>query len=121
MQPEERKEFLCQVFDFFGKSYALSFSMLEPAVINQSVKRIREKLKDPWTLEESDKIEYPAHLRIEKLARTSFNLYTESGGYQSVFGRYIKKVAREHEIDLRGREVYKEFIYQFLNFLTTAG
>lgn len=121
MQPDERKQFLYQFFDFFRKSYALSFSMLEPAVINQSAKRIREKLRDPWTLEDSDKIEYPSFLRIEKLARTSLNLYTESGGYQSVFGRYIKNTAKEYGIDLRGKAVYNEFIYRLLNFLTEAG
>ena len=30
MIPDERQEFLHQIFDFFRKSYALSFSMLEP-------------------------------------------------------------------------------------------
>jgi superfamily II DNA/RNA helicase len=121
MQPNERKQFLYQIFDFFRKSYALSFSMLEPTVINQNAKRIREKLRDPWTLEDSDKIEYPTFVRIEKLARTSLNLYTESGGSQSVFGRYIKNAARSYGIDLRGREIYTEFIYSLLNFLSEAG
>ncbi|MGC4035227.1 MAG: DEAD/DEAH box helicase [Chitinophagaceae bacterium] len=121
MQAGERKEFLYQIFDFFRKSYALSFSMLEPAVINQSAKRIKEKLRDPWTLEDSDKIEYPSYVRIEKLARTSLNLYTESGGYQSVFGRYIKNTAKQFGIDLKGKETYNEFAYRLLNFLTEAG
>jgi superfamily II DNA/RNA helicase len=121
MQPDERKDFLYQIFDFLRKAYALSFSMLEPSVINQNVKRIREKLKDPWTLEDSDKVEYPSHLRIEKLARTALNLYTETGGYQSVFGRYVKNTAKKYSIDLKGKEVYNEFIYRLLNFLSDAG
>lgn len=121
MQPEERKEFLHQIFDFFRKSYALSFTMLEPSLINQNTIKIKEKLRDPWTLENSDKIEYPAHLRIEKLARSAYSFYTESGGYQSVFGRYIKKTARDFDIDLKGKEVYNDFIYNLLNFLADAG
>lgn len=121
MNSRQRKDFLHQIFDFFRKSYALSYSMLESSAINHNEKRIKEKLKDPWTLEDSDKIEYPSHIRVEKLAGTSFNLFTESGGYQSVFGRYIKNTARIYEIDLRGKAVYNEFIYRLLNFLTKAG
>lgn len=121
MQPDKRKEFLYQIFDFFRKSYALSFSMLEPAIINQNSKRIVEKLKSPWTIDDSDKIEFPSYLRIEKLARISTNIYTESAGYQSVFGRYIKKAAAEYDIDIRGKEIYNKFIYRLFNFLKDAG
>lgn len=118
MQPDERKEFLYQIFDFLRKAYALNFSMLEPNVIPQNAKRIKEKLRDPWTLEESDKIEFASNLRVEKLAHTAMNLYTESAGYQSVFGRYIKNTASNHGVDLRGKETYNAFIYRLLNFLT---
>jgi ATP-dependent helicase YprA (DUF1998 family) len=121
MQPNERKEFICQIFDFFRKSYALSFSMLEPSIINQNTKRIKEKLKTPWTLDDSDKIEYPSYLRLEKLAQSATSIYTESAGYQSVFGRYIKNVASDYEIDLKGKDVYNEFIYRLFNFLKNAG
>jgi superfamily II DNA/RNA helicase len=121
MQPDERKEFLHQIFDFFRKSYALSFTMLEPSVINQNTIKIKEKLKDPWTLDDSDKIEYPAHLRIEKLARTAYSFYTESGSYQSVFGRYIKRTAKNFGIELKGKDVYNEFLYNLLDFLCDAG
>ncbi len=121
MNSDERKEFLYQIFDFLRKSYALNLSILEPTVITQRSIRIKEKLKDPWTLEDSEKIDYPSNLRIEKLARTSHNIYTDSGGYLSVFGRYIKRIAAQFELDLRGVEVYTNFIYELLDFLTEAG
>ena len=121
MQPEKRKEFLHQMFDFLRKSYAMSYSMLEPAIINQNTLKIREKLRDPWTLDDSDKIEYPAHLRIEKLAQTARSLYTESGSYQSVFGRYIKRIAKEYDIELKGKDNYNAFVYNLLDFLKNAG
>lgn len=121
MSSAERKEFLHQLFDFLRKSYALSYSMLEPSIISQNILKIREKLKDPWTLDESDKIEFPAFLRIEKLARTAYSLYTESGSYQSVFGRYIKKTAKEYDIEIKGKENYNTFVYSLLDFLTEAG
>ena len=121
MSAEERKEFLHQIFDFFRKSYALSYTMLEPSIINQNTNKIREKLRDPWTLDDSDKIEYPSHIRIEKLARSAISFYTESGSYQSVFGRYIKRNAKDFGIDLKGKDVYNSFIYNLLDFLVNAG
>lgn len=121
MKAEERKEFLHQIFDFFRKSYALSYTMLEPSLISQNTNKIREKLRDPWTLDDSDKIEYPSHIRIEKLSRNAISFYTESGSYQSVFGRYIKRTAKGFGIDLKGKEIYNNFIYNLLNFLTDAG
>lgn len=121
MNKEERKEFLIQIFDFLRKSYALSFSMLEPAIINQNVKKIRETLKDPWTLEDADKIDYPYHVKVEKLARTSNSQYFETGGYQSVLGRYIKNTAKAFNLELKGKETYQAFFYRLFNFLTKAG
>jgi len=121
MKPKERKEFLQQIFDFFRKSYALNYSMLEPSLINQNTNRIKEKLRNPWTLDDSDKIEYPAHLRIEKLARSAISYYTESGGNQSVFGRYIKRTAKGFGIELKGKDVYNNFIYKLLDLLHEAG
>ena len=121
MSPEERQEFLHQIFDFFRKSFALSFSMLEPSAIAQNAKRIREKLRHPWTLDETEKLEFPSHIRLEKLSNTALNLYTESGGLQSVFGRYIRKISAQHGIDIRGKQIYNDFTYSLLEFLTGAG
>ena len=121
MSPEEREEFLHQIFDFFRKSYSLSFSKLEPTVIAQNARKIKEKLRHPWTLDESEKLEIPSHIRIEKLSSTAMNLYTESGGLQSVFGRYLRKKAKQYDIDIKGKEVYNNFIYELLEFLCQAG
>lgn len=121
MSADERLEFLHQIFDFFRKSYALSFSMLEPGVVSTSAKRIREKLKAPWTLDENEKLEVPSHIRLEKLSSTALNLYTESGGLQSVFGRYLRKTASRFGIDIKGKQVYIDFTFKLLDFLTDAG
>jgi len=121
MTPNERQEFLHQIFDFFRKSYALSFSMLEAGVITSNAKRIKEKLKTPWTLDENEKLEVPSHIRLEKLSTTALNLYTESGGLQSVFGRYLRKKAAQHGIDIKGKQIYNDFTYKLLEFLSDAG
>lgn len=121
MSPEEREEFLQQIFDFFRKSYALSFSMLEPGAISSNAKRIREKLKAPWTLDETEKLEFPSHIRLEKLSSNALNLYTESGGMQSVFGRYLRKKTAQFGIDVKGKILYNDFTYKLLDFLSEAG
>ncbi|MBX2907861.1 MAG: DEAD/DEAH box helicase [Taibaiella sp.] len=121
MTPEERKDFLYQVFDYFRKSYALSFSMLEPAIIMQNGKRIKEKLRYPWTLDETEKIEFPSNIRVEKLSGNAINLYTESASSQSVFGRYVKKQAKLHNIELKGKDAYNKFVYNLFDFLCEAG
>lgn len=121
MKPEERQEFLHQVFDFFRKSYALSFSMLEPGVIATNAKKIKEKLKAPWTLDENEKLEVPNHIRIERLSSSARELYSESAGHTSVFGRYLRKKAAQHRIDIRGKQVYNDFTYKLFDFLSEAG
>lgn len=121
MPAQERLEFLHQIFDFLRKAYALNFSMLEPSIIAQNAKRIREKLRHPWTLEENDRLDLPTFLKIEKLSSNAMNLYTESGGFMSVFGRFIKKAAQSYDVDIRGKERYTEVVYQLLNFLCSAG
>ncbi len=121
MTPNERQEFLHQVFDFFRKSYALSFSMLEPGVISTNAKKIKEKLKAPWTLDENEKLEIPNHIRLERLSSSAKELYSESAGLTSVFGRYLRKKAAHYGIDIRGKQVYNDFTYNFLNFLSAAG
>jgi len=121
MAPEERLEFLVQVFDFFRKSYALEFSMLEPSAINQNSRKIREKLIPPWTLDDSDKIDYPASIQVEKLDRTIQNLFGGSAGYQSHFGRYLRKTAEKQGLNLRGKENYTPAVYALFDFLCNAG
>jgi superfamily II DNA or RNA helicase len=121
MKPQERFDFLFQVFDFFRKQYSLSFSLLDHNAINQNTKRIKEKLKNPWTLDESEKIEYSNYIRIEKLATASWNLYTESASYLSIFGKYVRKIGKSFDLDFQGKENYNSNVYSLFNFLCDAG
>jgi superfamily II DNA/RNA helicase len=117
----ERKEFLHQIFDFFRKSYALAFSLMEPATIAQNSKKIKEKLRHPWTLNDTEKLDLSSHIRVEKLSSSAMNLYTESAGVLSVFGRYVKKNAKEHGVEIHGRPGYEDLTYALLDFLVGAG
>lgn len=121
MRPEERQVFLHQIFDFFRKSYALNFSMLEPSVISTNAKKIKEKLKSPWTLDENENLEVPNHIRLERLSSSAREMYSESAGQTSVFGRYLRKIASQYGIDIRGKQDYNDFTYKLLDFLSDAG
>jgi len=123
MTPDERQEFLQQIFDFFRKSYALSFSMLEPGVILTNSKKIREKLKAPWALDENEKLEVPNHIRLERLASSERELYSESASYSSVFGRYIRNNAKKHGLSelVQGKESYNLFVKQLFTLLADSG
>lgn len=121
MSPNERADFLIQVFDFFRKSYALHHSLLERSTMDQNARKIKEKLKEPWTLEDTDRFEYPNFIRVEPLSRSGHNLYSETVGYQSVFGKYVREVAARYNLDFKKKENYRNKIYQLLDFLTSAG
>lgn len=119
MRPEERFDFLHQVFDFFRKAYALEFSMLEFTTMVAKTKRIQELLKHPWTLEEEEQFETPGVVRLDKLRNP--NIRAESAGYSSVFGRYIKRISAEYKHPLKNREDYLTYIRDLFKYLEKAG
>jgi ATP-dependent helicase YprA (DUF1998 family) len=121
MSPEARKEFLQQILDFFRKSYALDHSLLTEDSISASTNKFKEKLKSPWNLDDNEKLDLPNHIRVEKLSRTAGQMYTESAGFRSVFGRYIRKVASENGIEIKGNNEFKEITYQLFDFMAGAG
>ena len=121
MTPDQRLEFLHQVFDFFRKSYALNYSMLEPGTLMSNAKKIKEKLRTPWTLDENEKLEVPNYIRLERLSSTASELYTESAGLSSVFGRYLRKKAKVHLYEIQGKQAYYDFAIELFDFLCEAG
>jgi len=121
MRPVERQAFRPSDFDFFRKSFALSFSMLEPGVIAANTNKIKEKLKSPWTLDNNEKLEIPNHIRLERLSFSVRDMFSESAGYLSVFGRYLRKTANQYGIDIRGKQIYNDFTYRLFDFLSEAG
>jgi superfamily II DNA/RNA helicase len=119
LPPQARKELLQQIFDYFRKAYALRAKKLEPAALEENAKRIREKLKSPWSLEENEKLDTPCFIRIEKLASTFNNLYAESAGSRSALGKYLIKTARRYKIQTYSN--YHDFACHLFNFLARAG
>jgi superfamily II DNA/RNA helicase len=120
MPAKERLEMLRQIFDYFRRSYALSFYQLQSSELNTNANRIREKLKSPWTLEDGENLVEPCFMTIEKLDSTSnLKLKTESAGSRTYLGRYLTKVARRYGIEVAAN--YEEFAYSFFNSLARLG
>jgi superfamily II DNA/RNA helicase len=119
MTPADRFDFLHQVFDYFRKAYAMEFSMLDPTTLISNSKRIKELLKHPWTLEEDEQFDFPAVIRLDTLKNQ--NTRSESAGYSSIFGRYVKRIAGLHRVNLNQKDAYREFITLFFDYLCHAG
>ncbi len=119
MTLEERYDFLLQILDYFRKNYALTYSKLEVGKIRENTKAIREEIKPEWGLDENEEIEIPVSLRVEPQIAFIPNLYTESIGIQSYFGKYIKSVAKERNIKF-DKQSYNDFVHLLLDKLAQA-
>jgi superfamily II DNA/RNA helicase len=120
LPPQERKEFLEQIFDYFRKAYALSAQKLEPATLEENENRIREKLKTPWSLEDNEKLDAPCFMKIETLApNLEKTMRLQSAGSRSALGKYLIKIAQKYQLEVYGN--YPDFASHLFNFLARAG
>jgi superfamily II DNA/RNA helicase len=118
---DQRAEIIYQILDYFRKSYALySNDYLTHHAIDEKSKIIRERLKEPWTLESRDSIHEPNHMRFENLPQGRRRIFTQSIGPRSSLGRYLKDIARTDGHRM-GDDEYIEFIKILLNLREGAG
>jgi hypothetical protein len=121
MDIEERMDLVFVVLDYFRRSYALySSEYLTQRAIDENTRKIRERLKAPWTLEASEQIEEPNWLRFEQLDPRRHRKFYQSIGSRSPLGRYLKIVAKKYKIIMKDDD-YLEFIRVFLDLLKNAG
>jgi superfamily II DNA/RNA helicase len=121
LSPAERETVLSDVLDFFRHEYAIhSNNFLTEREVKKNEKEIREKLKDPWTLDKDEKLEEPLSIRVETLDLRA-KVFTQSLGAQSGFGKYLKLLVKQRglTVDL-SRKHYEPFIYQLLGKLQDA-
>jgi superfamily II DNA/RNA helicase len=119
---EKRMEIIYEILEYFRKSYALySSEYLTQKAINEKSKQIIEKLKDPWTLEEYEKIPSPYHMRYENLHPGERGIYTASVGGMSALGKYLRAEAKKVGLELGAKKDYPEFIKNLLMILSEAG
>ncbi len=119
----ERTEIVYQTLEYFRKLYAIhSNEYLSQNAIDEKRKKIREKLKEPWTFEDNEEINTPYKIGYEPLNRRSkSSAYYKSGGPNSGLGKYLKTEAGKMGILCKKKEDYQEFIVLFFNVLANAG
>jgi superfamily II DNA or RNA helicase len=121
LSPEAREQVLSDLLDFFRHEYALhSVNFLSQSQIKINEKQIREKLREPWTLDTDERLDEPYSLRVETLAPRT-KLFTQSVGTQSGVGKYFRLLAKKYnlQVDL-GSDRYVRFMYGLLNKLEQA-
>lgn len=119
----ERTEVVYQTLEYFRKLYAIySKEYLDQNVIDEKRKKIREKLKEPWTFEENEKINSPYRIGYEPLSRRSrSSAYFKSAGPNSALGKYLKAEAQKKDISLKKKKNYQDFIASYFSLLAEAG
>jgi superfamily II DNA/RNA helicase len=122
LSTEERIEFVYQTLDYFRKLYAIhSSEYLSQSAIDEKRKKIREKLREPWTFDENEKIPAPARIGCEALHRSSkMGAYFKSAGPNSALGRFFKTEALKYSFSLKKKADYQEFVSSYFNLLEDA-
>lgn len=117
---EERIVVLFQILDYIRKSYAIhSSEYLTRQSIEKKRKDIQEKLKCPWRFDEDERINEPYFVTYETI-KGVHNVYTQSIGSRSALGKYLKSVAKNHDLSFNN-DSYNEFIKLLLERLAKAG
>ncbi|HMA65028.1 MAG: helicase-related protein, partial [Fibrobacterota bacterium] len=118
---DERIDLVYSVLDYLRRSYALhSSEYLANRMIDENMRKIREKLKAPWTLEPSELFDEPYWMRYEQLDLQRHRKFYQSIGARSQMGRYLRGIAKEKGITMKDAD-YVEFIRTFFDLLEGAG
>jgi len=117
MSVDKRYQFLHQVLDFFRLAYAIhSEEYFADNAIGQKFSEIKELLSPAWSYDKITSIKKPNFMRITPI-RSNSKLFTQSIGYQSRLGMYIKETARKLDITLN-KDLYSNFISSLMDCLT---
>ncbi|MFH5833859.1 DEAD/DEAH box helicase [Halalkalibaculum sp. DA384] len=109
MMPEQRREILYQILDYFRKKYAIAHESLKPDRVEENEKKISDALNEEWGFDKNERIERPNWMRFSPFDRKPKKIPTESIGYLSKLGRYLKELP-ELEEHITGKESYRELL-----------
>ena len=90
---EQKEEFITQILDHFRHNLCIKSSERSATVVRDTEKQVRDFLKKPWTLDDSDSIKPANELYIIKpQRRNQYNLV--SGGSRSKLATFVKDYLR---------------------------
>ena len=89
LSDEQKEVFIVQILDYFRYKLCMYSSERTQQVVKDTSKAVRDNLKKPWTLDESDSIVPSSELYIvNPRRRRAYNL--ESGGYRSKLAVFVR-------------------------------
>ena len=89
LSDEQKEVFIVQILDYFRHKLCMYSSERTQQVVKDTSKAVRDNLKKPWTLDESDSIAPSSELYIvNPRRRRAYNL--ESGGYRSKLAVFVR-------------------------------
>lgn len=115
---EHKEEFITQILDYLRHKLCIYSSERTIQAVKDTTKAVRENLKAPWTLDESDKITEANELFIEKpRRRNTYNL--ESGGYRSKLGIFVRDyISKQTGRNIDNEEDYKHYMTRLFKALS---
>ena len=123
MDDKHKEEFITQILDYFRHKLCMNSAERTPTAVSENSKKIREYLKEPWTLEEGDEIRESNELFISSPAKAKkYNL--ESGGFRSKLGRFVRDYLQNNSnIIINGEDDYIDYMKRLFkslgNFIIT--
>ena len=113
MEPAERRRLLQLILDYFRTSYALDHHELGRSQLEDNANLIRDRLKSPWGLDQTERLVEPSYLRLQPYVSRR-GRRTASIGYMSQLGQFL----RQHEALqplLGNRADYEAFVEHLLD------
>jgi superfamily II DNA/RNA helicase/very-short-patch-repair endonuclease len=117
--PEQRKEFILQVLNYFRNLYAVDYDMLRyenririQGELNQQLNK--EKL---WSLDKGEKLDAPNFLSLQGADKATRETFIQSIGPSSRLARYIKHEFRKAGFDAPKGIAYNVFLTKVLDAL----
>lgn len=127
LNPSERFDVFTQLLNYFRTAYAFAHhKLLEDR--GETEDKLKNRL-DPdklWSLDDDEKIDIPYVLTARTVGKTRNNIYVASIGPSSNFGKYLKRIFAEKQINIEGwrKEDFQTYIEKVCkalaskNFLT---
>lgn len=92
---EDKELFITQILDHFRRKQCIASSDRSENAVKDLMRQVRDNIKQPWTLDENDKITVSRELYISRPNRRNvFNL--ESGGYRSKLAVFVCDFLKNH-------------------------
>ena len=115
---EQKEVFIVQILDYFRHKLCIKSSDRTESAVRDTTKAVRENLRKPWTLEDSDRIDMANELFLVKPNRRNLS-NLESGGYRSKLATFVKDYLNRYAgIQFANEEEYVDYMKRLFDVLS---